>query len=524
MKTWTIPDPLPNATDALQALVASQRDHIAELEQQLAWFTEQYRLAQHRRFAAASETCPHQLDLFAALLEEAHQAATAADEAASENSPLGDDDEGNTDDKPKRRRTGRPSLPPDLPRDQVIHDLADDEKICPCCGKPKQAIGDTRSEQLDIEPPKLKVIEHIQLKYACADCTDGGVNTAAKPAQPIPKSNASPALLAYLVVAKVLDGLPLFRLERLFDRLGYKLPRSTQASWLIKSGQLVQPLINLMHDDLVDRDIILADETTFQVLKEPGRAAQTKSYLWCYRSGCGPPIVLFDYTPTRAGQNPKDYLTGFNGYLLTDGYSGYNRVRTAVGQPVMAGCWFHARQNFHHIIKARPKDAEPGLADEALAYANTLFRLERQWKTCSDEQRQQLRQQFSAPVLNQFKTWLERYLTATAPKTLLGKAIRYALRFWTPLTQFLDDGRLPLSNNETEQAIKTFVLGRKAFLFSDTPAGANALANLYSLVQTARANGLEPWAYLKQVFTQLPHAQTVDHIEALLPWRVAEVG
>jgi len=515
MMTWTLPEPLPTDTEVLHALVASQRDHIAELEQRLAWFSEQYRLAQHRRFAARREHCPHQLDLFADLLDEAHQAALAA---SHPDQPWGNDPPERGAAKPQRRRSGRPPLPPNLPREPITHDLADEDKICPCCGKPKQRIGETRSEQLDIEPPRLKVIEHIQLKYACAECDEGGVVTASKPPQALPKSNASPGLLAYLVVAKVMDGLPLYRQERIFDRLGYPLARSTQASWLIKAGQLIQPLLNLLHDALLTRDIILADETTFQVLKEPGRAPQTTSFLWCYRSGCGPPVVLFDYSETRAGRNPQAYLEGFSGYLLTDGYVGYDSVRTALSQPLLVGCWFHVRQHFHDIVKARPAGAEPGLADEALAYINTLFRLERQWRTCSAEQRRQLRQQFSAPVLAQFKTWLERHLTATAPKTLLGKAIRYALRFWTRLTRFLDEGRLPLSNNETEQAIKLFVMGRKAFLFADSPAGAKALANLYSLVQTARANALEPWAYLKRVFTELPQAETVEQIEALLPW------
>ena len=168
-------------------------------------------------------------------------------------------------------------------------------------------IGEECSEQLDIEPAKLKVIEHARLKYACPDC-EQGPQTAPKPAQPIAKSNAAPGLLAYLVIAKVADGLPLYRLERMFERLGFRLPRGTQANWLIKAGWLIQPLINLLHDALLERDIIMADETTFQVLKEPNRAAQTNSYLWCYRSGCGPPIILFDYSETRAADNAKDYL------------------------------------------------------------------------------------------------------------------------------------------------------------------------------------------------------------------------
>jgi len=514
---FALAEQLPDDTAALQALAARQRDRIAALEQQLAWFTEQYRLAQHRRFGAARETSSSQLELFAALCAAAQQAASDATALADLSVQDGGTNAHDKSPSPRRHR-GRPALPPNVPREAIVHDVPDADKRCPCCGERKQRIGERRSEQLDIVPPRLKVLEHIQLIYACAHCGEGGVDTAPKPAQPIPKSNASPGLLAYLVIAKVADGLPLYRQERIFSRLGFALPRSTQASWLIKAGQLIQPLINLLHDDLLQRDIILADETTFQVLNEPGRAAQTKSYFWCYRSGCGPPIILFDYSETRAGQHPKAYLDGFTGYLLTDGYAGYDAVGDGDGQPTLLGCWSHARRHFHDIVKARPKGVAPGLADEALAYADTLFRLERHWKPCNAAQRQQLRQQLSVPVLAQCKTWLDQHLSVTAPKTLLGKAIRYALRFWTRLTRFLADGRLPISNNQTERDIKTFVLGRKAFLFANSPAGAKALANLYALVQTAQAHGQEPWAYLKQVFTAGPQATSVGQIEALLPW------
>jgi transposase len=510
--------PLPDDIAALQALVRSQREQIAELEQQLAWFKVQYGLACQQRFGASREGCAHQLDLFAEILEQALAAASQATTDQAANPPDADDGAaGNDQDPPPRgRRGGRQPLPRDLPRETRTHDLPAEDKVCPCCGRLRQVIGEERSEQLDIVPAKLKVIEHIRLKYACQDC-EQGPTTAAKPAQPIPKSNAAPGLLAYLVIAKVADGLPLYRLERIFARLGVRLPRATQAHWLIQAGQLIQPLINLLHDELLERDIILADETTFQVLKEPGRAAQTKSYLWCYRSGCGPPIILFDYRETRAGQNAGDYLEGFRGYLLTDGYTGYDRVALAV----MVACWSHARRYFHDIVKVRPTTAAPGLADEALATIDTLFRLERQWHACSAEQRLALRQRFSAPILSTFKAWLDCYSVQTAPKTLLGKAIRYTLNLWPRLIRFLDDGRLVLSNNETERAIKAFVIGRKAFLFADSPAGAHALANLYALVETAKANGREPWAYLQRVFTDLPAARDMAQIEALLPWQGA---
>jgi transposase len=518
MPTLTPSDALPDDPMALQALVRSQYEQIAELEQRLAWFLVQYRLAQHRRFAASTETGVHQLDLFTELLAEVPPEDTAPAPATP---PVNVDDERGLAGM-ARGHGGRRPLPASLPRETVVHDLADDQKACPCCGQPCAVIGEERSEQVDIEPPRLKVLEHIRLKYACPACAHGGVQTTPKPPQPIPKSTASPGLLAWVVTAKIADGLPLYRQEAIFRRLGIDLPRQTLAAWLIRLGRLVQPVINLLQEELMTRAIILADETRLQVLREAGRAAQTDSWLWCYRSGQGPPIILFDYTETRAGKHPQAYLDGFSGYLLTDGLSAYEQVRTTTTQPTLAGCWSHARRYFHDIVKARPKTAQPGLADEALTYIGALFHLEQRWKDVSAEQRRDLRHHYSAPILEKFKTWLDRHLPATAPKTLLGKAIRYTLKFWTRLTRFLQDGRLVLSNNATERAIKSFVIGRKAFLFAATPAGARALANLYALVETAKANGVEPWAYLKKVFTALPQATTVDQIEALLPWKIQQ--
>jgi transposase len=516
MPTVTAPDPLPDDPVALQALVRAQRAQIAELEQRLAWFLVQYRLAQHRRFAASTETTVHQLDLFAELLAEALPDAAPPTPVAL---PVaGDPDAGLP--AAARRHGGRRPLPALLPRETVVHDLADEQKACPCCGQPRTVIGEERSEQLEIEPPRLKVLQHVRLKYACPACESGGVQTAPKPPQPIPKSYASPGLLAWIITAKIADGLLLYRQEAMFRRLGIDLPRQTLAAWLIRLGRLVQPLINLLHEELLTRAIILADETTLQVLREAGRAAQTDSWLWCYRSGQGPPIILFEYTETHAGRHPQAYLDGFRGYLLTDGLSAYDQVGIATARPTPVGCWSHARRYFHDLVKARPKTAPPGLADEALTYIGALFHLERRWTEVTPAQRQALRQRHSAPIVDQFKGWLDRYLPATAPKTLLGKAIRYALRFWSRLTQFLRDGRIPLSNNRTEQAIKKVVIGRKNFLFAVSPAGARALANLYALVETAQANGWDPGAYLTQVFIRLPLATTVDSIEALLPWRL----
>jgi transposase len=502
---------LPTEVAALQALVGGLRERIAELEQRLAWYTEQYRLAQHRRFAASSERCPQQLELF-----EGHHVAPSLAASSPPSPPVSssDDAEAGT---AKRRRGGRGPLPLHLPREEVIYDLAAEEKVCPCCGEALTLIGAARAEQLDIVPPRLKVIAHVRLKYACHGC-EQKVTTAPAPAQPIPKSNASPGLLAYIVTAKIADGLPLYRQETIFGRLGVELPRSTLAAWLIRAGELVQPLINLLHGELLGRPIIVADETTLQVLKEAGRAPQTRSYLWAYLSDTGPPIVLFEYRETRAGRYPKAYLEGFTGeYLHTDGYSAYDQV----GAARQVGCWNHCRRKFHDVVKARPKGAGPGLADEALVHIGTLYAIERRCteQGLSAEERLAVRATHSRPVLDTFKAWLARPLPATLPKSLIGRAIRYALKRWARLERFLENGNLALDTNAVERAIKSVVIGRKNFLFAATVAGARALANLYSLVVTAKANSLEPWGYLTRVFSELPQAQTVEDIEALLPWR-----
>lgn len=513
--------PVPAEVAALHALVGELRAHnaalgarIGELEQRLAWYTEQYRLAQHRRFAASRERAGQQMELFSELL-----GPLAPSEAPpSESSGAAHTAQTN------RRRGKRGPLPLHLPREEILHDLTAEEKLCPCCGEALTRIGEVRSEQLDIVPPRLKVIAQVRLKYACGGC-EQQVATAPAPAQPIPKSNVSAGLLAYLVISKIADGLPLYRQETMFRRLGVELPRSTLAAWLIRAGQLVQPLINLLHDELLRRPLVIADETTLQVLREAGRAPQTLSYLWAYLSDTGPPIVLFDYRETRAGAHPKAYLEGFTGeYLLTDGYSAYEQVGADEQAPWLVGCWSHCRRKFHDVIKARPKGAAPGLADEALAYIGALYAIERRCteRRLSTEERQAVRARDSRQVLETFKPWLERHLPATTPKSLLGRAIGYALKRWKRLERFLEDGRLALDTNALERAIKTVVIGRKNFLFAATPAGARALANLYSLVITAKANGRELWGYLQRVFSALPCAHSLADIEALLPWRVAD--
>lgn len=504
--------PLPQAPEALQELVRAQAQELAQVRAQLAWFTEQYRLSRLQRFAPSRERVDErQLRLFDDGAEGEGVAAPGAPPATRATART-------------RRRVhtggGRLKLPGHLPRERIVHDLPQAERACPCCGQPRQVIGQECSEQLDLHPARLVVIEQVRLKYACHHC-QGQIQTPPPPPQPIPRSFVSPGLLAWLVVAKYADGLPLYRLVRIIARWGVVLSRTSLSHWMIQAGQLVQPLINLLHEQLLGADIVQADETTVQVLREPGRAAQTKSYLWLYRSGTSPPIVLYDYQPTRAGAHPRAYLGGFDGYLQTDSYQGYDQVGEAGHRPTAVGCWAHVRRYFFEAFQALPPAARAGLAGEALYRIGRLYRIEQRLKALTPEQRRRYRQRLSRPRLEAFHDWLQAQVGQVLPKSLLGKAVGYALNQWPRLTRYIEDGRLSIDNNASERDIKTVVIGRKAWLFCNTPAGARASANLYSLVETAKANGLEPWAYLKRVFGDLPRAQSLEQIEALLPWNVA---
>jgi len=516
--------PAEQSDDAqsLEALVAAQAARIADLEREtqqqsarILSLQEQLNLALARRFAARSEKLsPDQIRLFDEA--EADAVATAAE-----------DDEGDQDavtiPAHRRRKAGRRSLPETLPRVDVVHDLPEEERYCPHDGRVLNEIGEVTSEQLDIIPAQVRVLRHVRKHYAC-DC-GRCIKTAPLPPQPIPKSNASPGLLAHISVSKYQDALPLHRQETILQRIGVDIPRATLASWMIRAGTLAQPLINLLRDRLLAYDILQMDETTVQVLKEAGKTAQSRSYLWLQRGGPpDQPVVLFDYDPGRGQAVPLRLLEGFAGYLQTDGYDGYNAVCAANGLAHI-GCWAHARRKFHEAVKAQGKRASgkgpstrTGKAQQGLALIQQLYRVETESKSLSPQARFALRQAKAAPILHRLRDWLDKSLPQVPPTTATGKALQYLHNEWEKLTVYLQDGRLAIDNNGAENAIRPFVLGRKNWLFSDSVAGVKASANLYSLIETAKANGLEPYTYLRHVYEQLPRADSVEAIEALLPW------
>jgi transposase len=407
-------------------------------------------------------------------------------------------------------------IPADLPREEIVHDLNDADKLCPHDGSALRLIGADISEQLDIVPAQIKVLRHVRRKYACP-CCEQYVVTAPKPKQPIEKSLAAPGLLAHIATQKYVDALPLYRQTQIYKRIGVELDRTTLANWMMACGRLIQPLINLIHDRMTEQAVLHMDETRVQVLNEPGRSAQQHSYMWVMRS-IEYPAVLYRYAPSRSGDVAKQLLGDYRGALMVDGYEGYGAV-CATQALTRLGCWAHARRKFVEAQKAQAKH-KTGKADQALAFIQALYRIEQFAKDTPPEERHAIRQTQAQPIIDKIRQWMEKSIPNTPPQTLLGKALTYLQNQWPHLIRYLEDGQYPIDNNAAENAIRPFVIGRKNWLFSASQSGATASANLYSLIETAKANGIEPYVYLRRVFTDLPSAQSLEQVEALLPWNV----
>ena len=426
-----------------------------------------------------------------------------------------------------RKKAGRKPLPEELPRVEVIHDIPEDQKQC-SCGSPLCRIGEEVSEQLNYIPAKLEVIRHIRPKYACKACegleSEGGtVKIAPVPRQIIEKSIATPGLLAHIITAKFVDALPFYRQEKQFARLGYELSRTNMTNWTIQLGQSIEKLLGLLKQDLLSGPLIQMDETTLQVLKEKNRLPTTKSYMWVIRGGTPEkPGIFFHYSPTRSSVTARMLLASYQGVVQTDGYTGYDYLDISE-QIHHVGCWAHSRRKYMEVIKAkgkcRKKNVKSGHAEQAIDFIGQLYGIEREAdeNELSVEQRVRLREEKAKPLLDQFYKWLTAVGAKTPPKGLLGKAIGYTLKRWGQLTLYLEYGFVPLDNNLAENAIRPFVVGRKNWLFCDTVAGARASAGLYSLIETARANGLNPFDYLKSLFEKLPFAETNGQLRQLLP-------
>ena len=510
---------LPEDIEALKQLVFEQREiiHAEQLKYQL--LEEKFKTLQRKFFGKSSEKLTPEDELQGRLFDEAEDGMSPENETSQES-------EEPCVTKVKehaRKKTGRKPLPVDLPREVVIHDLGDDEKKCPCCGEERKQIGSDETEELDIIPATIKVIRNVYLKYGPCGCDEflnsgeAEIKKAAALKRMIPGSIVSPGLLAYTVTSKYEDALPFYRQSKIFERIGIKISRATLCNWTIEAYEKMTGFMKIFEEQLKSGNIIRMDETTIQVLHEENRRPENKSYMWVsigYPER-GKPLVLYQYHPTRSKKIPYDFLEGFNGYLQTDGYDGYNHAASRVGI-VHVGCFAHARRYFFDAAKLNKKDSR---AHKGLQFIKRIYEVENELreKNPGDDLFLEQRKKLVLPVLDDFHRWLVLSKNEVIPKSKTGEAINYTLNEWSKLIRYIDAAFLTPDNNETERAIRPFVIGRKNWLFSNTPRGANASAAMYSLIESAKANRLEPYAYLKFLFIRLPKASNQADLKALLP-------
>jgi transposase len=401
-----------------------------------------------------------------------------------------------------------------MPREVITHDIAEHEKSCDC-GAQLVRIGEEISEQIKYIPAKLSVVQHVRPKYACKPCQEN-IKIAPMPILLLPKSIATPELVAHTVVAKYCDHIPLYRQQNIWDRLGIDMPRSSLCGWLLKVSELCEPLVKLLRENIIAYDYAQADETTVQVLDEIGRSNKTKSYIWCYRGGGIRPSIVYEYQETRGGYHAEEFLSGFKGYLQSDAYSGYSFANKD-DDIVRVGCMAHARRKFADIIKIAK--TTNGLAHEAIKFFKALYKIEKEAResSLSSQQRFDLREGKSRAILKSFKTWLDNHLTKTPIQSKIGEAIRYTLSNWELLNNYLNDGRIEIDNNLLENAIRPFALGRKNWMFMGSPSGARAGATFYTLIETCKANGIEPYQYLCSMLHRIRACITQGNYRKLLP-------
>lgn len=511
--------------EAMQAQLAEQNQLLdaksAELAQALLqnrWLMEQLKLNKRKLFGSSSEQLDQMvMDKFAYLFNEAEAWDAGSVEPAKKAEKK----------KPRKRRSGSIDdvIPQGTPVEIVEHPLPENERVCSVCGSELIEIGVEIHRSLQMEPARFWVREDRYPTYACKHCEKetGEAIVVPTPMGPtvIPGSFASRSAIAHLAVQKYVMYSPLYRLEQEFDRQGLKLSRQTMSNWLLKATEdWLQPVYNVLHQRLCREKVLHGDETTLQVLHEKGKSATSKSYMWLYRTSgnAEAPIVLYDYQPNRKAENAEQFLEGFSGWPHVDGYQGYHRLPENIQ---VVGCWAHARRKFGEALTAVPREQQSASKPaEALCYFAKLFQMEQDFAPLTVEERFAKRLEQEKPALEALLAWANALKPQTAPKSALGKALYYLLEQWPYLVRYLEDGRLELSNNRAERSIKPFVMGRKNFLFCNTSGGAQSSAVLYSLIETAKETGLDPYRYLLWVLERDPKlAQTADEAwaEKLVP-------
>ena len=496
----------------------AQRKKISELESRVDLLMEALRLARHKHFGASSEKSEdglveqlsflfNEAEVFSAVEKETERNVTVV--AAHQ--------------RHKKHEYTLDSIPEGIETRQVEHRLEGEDLVCPQCGDTMAEIGKEVVRTLEIIPAKMVVREDVYYTYACQTCNKEDIETPVvktpREKNIIPGSFATPEAIAHIMTQKFVMGSPLYRQEQEINRKGIKLSRQTMSNWILKATEdYLTPVYEQLHKELLTRDVLHADETTLQVLHEPGKKPQSDSYMWLYRTSgdTGKPIVLYEYQPGRGAKHPKEFLAGYKGYLHTDGYAGYHDLGKDI---TVVGCWAHARRKFDEAVKSLPKGKAKGSsASQGLAYCNLLFEIEQGLSEETVQKRYEQRLEQAKPVLDAMFAWANS--RTAAPKSALGKAFTYLKEQWPYLTNYLKDGRLEISNNRAERSIKPFVIDRKNFLFANTPKGATGSAIMFSLIQTAIENNLNPYKYLTWLLKQAKDGDLTDAetVQNLLPW------
>lgn len=486
------------------------KQRVEELQAKVNHYEELFRLNQHQKYGASSEQADSdQMSLF----NEAEKESAKKSEEPDVEVILS---------TRKRGRSKSRKTYDDLPIEEVRYELSKEDQVCPKCDKTLHEMKTEIRKELKIIPAQVKVVHHIRQVYACRDCdkvgVEGTIITAPAPKPIMPGSMVSPSLLAFIMERKYNQHLPLYRQEKAFENFGIDISRQNMATWMMHgAGTWLAPLYERMHTLIKDELVIHADESPLKVIDEKKKS---KSYMWMYASAKTGKhrMFLYDYQPSRSQKNPQRFLEGFTGFLQTDGYSGYN----AVDNVTQVGCLAHAKRKFNDALKALPDDASVSRtkSNEGLKFCNRIYHFEGLYADLKPEERFIKRQADVQPVLDAFKSWLDEQIRCTLPKSKLGEAIKYCLNQWDKLIAFMYDGHIAVDNNLAERAIKPFVIGRKNYLFSKSPKGAQASAISYSIIETAKANNLNPFLYLTYLFEQLPNIDIEDYVmlDALLPW------
>lgn len=502
------PEQLKRMLLELQQVMAEKDKELAKKDELIYSLLERYEVHKRKQFGKSSEQLPGAGETF----NEAEEILDETDSALLTEAKA-------TPEAKVKRQPKRKPLPKELPREVVTIDLSLDDKVCDCCHSKLDKIGETESEKLEFVPAHIKVVKTVRPKYACKHCEQTGTETPFKiapmPPTPIPKGIATSSLLSQLITGKYQYGLPLYRQAQMFNDYGIDLSRQTMSEWLMRCSELLAPLYAKLKENLLEQAVIHADETPLKVIKED----KSTSYMWVYCSGEDKPnantrnIVLFDYQNSRAAQCPISFLNGYNNILQVDGYAAYEKTAAT-----LAGCMAHARRKFMDAKAINVKGkTKTGKADVALNLIGKLYGIESHLKTKSPDEKRQIRQEKSKLVMDKLNRWVADNKEKIPPKSKLGEALTYWQNQAQKLETYLTDGRVKIDNNRAERAVKPFVIGRKNWLFANTPRGANASAVLYSLVETAKANGLLVESYLQTCLDEM--ARKPSNLAHLMPWQ-----